>query len=177
MIGNDIIDRSVIGERSQAHWAAVRAKTMTEAEQALLIEYRKEQLDIWLAWAIKESIYKLEYQLQPKRYFAPRAIQVLSLARARGKLGAYPIDLEWNTDYIHAVAWLSPKVIPQKKIFHKHKSKLNDLILADLSERFPARDFRIEQQLFPQVKVDGHAVWPLSKSHHGRWVAFAYATP
>jgi len=147
MIGNDIIDRRAIRERSQEHWDRFREKTMTKAEQELLATYREDQLDIWLAWAIKESVYKLEYQLCPERYFAPRSIEVLALNRAKGKLDAYEIDLEWNKDYIHALTWLSLKSQPQKWIFQKGKTKLDTRILTQLETTFPQRNFNLIQKL------------------------------
>lgn len=174
MIGNDIIDRLAIRPRSVAHWERFREKTITRAEQEYLADYREKQLDIWLAWAIKEAVYKLEYQLKPERYFAPKAIQVLNLERAQGKWGTYAIDLEWNRDYIHALAWPLSTRRPYPKIARLHKEALNRQILSHLETRFPEREFGIEQQTFPSIKIDHKHTWPLSKSHHGRWWAFAY---
>jgi phosphopantetheinyl transferase (holo-ACP synthase) len=174
MIGNDIIDRQAIRPRSPAHWDRFREKTMTESEQQLLAEYQEDHLDIWLAWAVKESVYKLEYQLRPKRYFAPREISIQSLRRAAGKLGTYDIALDWNSHYIHALAWTT--TAPLKSIIaQKTKVELDELIISGLTSHFPERTFRIEKNLFPRIKVDQKEFWPLSKSHHGRWVTFAYA--
>lgn len=177
MIGNDIIDRRAIRERPREHWERFREKTMTKAEQALLAAYRDDQLDIWLAWAIKESVYKLEYQLRPERYFAPKSIEVQALNHAKGKLDAYEIDLDWNKDYIHALTWLSPKRLPKTVVLRKNKSKLNDLILNHLQLHFPHKNFSIEMAVFPRIRVDPQRYWPLTKSHHGRWQAFAYLPP
>jgi phosphopantetheinyl transferase (holo-ACP synthase) len=176
MIGNDIIDRQAIRPRSPAHWDRFREKTMTKSEQEILADFRKDQLDIWLAWAVKESVYKLEYQFNPKRYFTPKKIEVQSLKKARGKLGTYWIDLKWNTDYIHALAWAASTHSPKSMIFLNRPIRLDKLITSHLQDTFPERAFSIQKNLFPQIQVDQKTFWPLSKSHHGRWIAFAYQT-
>jgi phosphopantetheinyl transferase (holo-ACP synthase) len=176
MIGNDIIDRQAIISRSGAHWERFREKTMSKSEQEILADFRKDQLDIWLAWAIKESVYKLEYQSHPKRYFAPKTIEVLSLQQARGKWGAYQVDIVWNTNYIHALAWTASTHSPKSMIFLNRPIRLDKLITSHLQDTFPERAFSIQKNLFPQIQVDQKTFWPLSKSHHGRWIAFAYQT-
>lgn len=175
MIGNDIIDRLAIGQGSATRWERFRKKTMCSAEQEILAKFRHNQLDIWLAWAIKESVYKLEYQQHPQRYFAPKAVEVLSLQRAKGKWGFYQVDIEWNTDYIHARAWSPATNAPQSIIFHQSESQADDIIVRHLQSTFPKRAFHIKKDRFPWIEVDQKIIWPLSKSHHGRWVTFAYA--
>lgn len=177
MIGNDIIDRRAIKERSDQHWQRYRDKTMCEAEQHLLAEYREDQLDIWLAWAVKESVYKLEFQLNPERYFSPKAIKVLSLTKAQGKFGTYPIQLEWNNEYLHALTWQKSQKHLNKWIEKWDKMPSNKTIFRHLNKKFPHNHFRLEQGSFPKIINNQKDTWPLSKSHHGDWLSFAYLTP
>jgi phosphopantetheinyl transferase (holo-ACP synthase) len=174
MIGNDIIDLQIIASRPEWYWDRFRQKIMTEAEKQWLAPYRKNQLDIWIAWAIKESIYKLEFQFNPVRYFSPKTITCQSLNEGKGRFGKYPIALHWNRERLSALCWLATQKKPKHLIMSKKRDQLEPACLAYLSDQYPEKGFAIQRKPFPILQVDESTHWPLSMSHDGSWVAFAY---
>lgn len=200
MIGNDIIDLKAIQERSPAHWQRYRDKTMTVAEQDLLACRRYNlrrterpvfnkllvsdqvgnNMDIWLAWSVKESVYKLEFQLEQQRYFAPKQIQVVSLEAsnfqglAKGKLGTYNFEVQLKNDFLHALAWQDSSKKPHFHCLALGTHTLNDHLTEAIGKKFPGQKLQYQALPFPHFILDNNRGIPVSKSHHGNWQAFAY---
>lgn len=180
MIGNDIIDLRAVRERSPQHWQRYRAKTMTTAEQELLAQYRANNLDIWLAWAVKESVYKLEFPMEQERYFAPKQIQILAFdpknqqGSAQGKFAIYPFEIHFGESFLHALTWSANTPKPDfEPIIIAHHS-LSDHLSNALYKKFAGQLLRYERLPFPHFIMEKERIIPVSMSHHGRWGAFAF---
>lgn len=180
MIGNDIIDLKAIRERSPNRWQRYRDKTMTASEQQLLTPYQENNMDIWLAWSVKESVYKLEFQLKQQRYFAPKATQVVSLdgsnfrGIAKGKFGIYNFEVQLKKDFLHALAWQDSSKKPHFQCLALDTRALNDHLVEAIRKKNPSKKLQYQALPFPHFILDDDTSIPVSKSHHGNWQAFAY---
>ncbi|GAB5552655.1 MAG: hypothetical protein Sapg2KO_22460 [Saprospiraceae bacterium] len=199
MIGNDIIDLAAVRERSPRHWECYRAKVMTISEQKtlacrrlhlrqtgrsksseLLTQHPENNLDIWFAWAVKESVYKLEFQMDQERYFAPKQIQILEFdpinqqGRAQGKLATYPFEIHFIEGFIHALVWSPERSKPSYQHLHLDALPLDQHLEEILKKQFPNQQLHYKRWPFPQFIIDHETTIPVSMSHHGRWGAFAF---
>lgn len=180
MIGNDIIDLKAVPERSPLHWKRYRNKTMTTSEQELLAPYQENNLDIWLAWSVKESVYKLEFQLEQQRYFAPKVIQVLTFdsnlftGKAQGKLGTYSFEIQLQQSFLHTLAWSDERSKPAFHCLALDILPLHRHLAQALQQRFPKQQLVYERWPFPRFISACKKIIPISMSHDGAWGAYAY---
>jgi hypothetical protein len=180
MIGNDIIDLTAIQTRGAEKWRRYRQKIMSAAEQNLFAPFQSDQLDIWLAWTVKESVYKLEYQLAPQRYFAPKQIHCLEFDAhsftgiAQGRLGSYPFFIEKKAHYIHALAWLKNGPKPNFRCLSRDDFPLQDHLIQAVAEQFPNQKLQYQRWPFPAIILNGKIDLAVSMSHHGELGAYAF---
>ena len=146
----------------------------------LFIPNQLDNLDIWIAWAVKESVYKLEFQMVQQRYFAPKQIQVLTFdehlhrGKAKGKFGVYDFEILLEQDFLHAVAWRESSKKPSYHCSVVDCCSLNEHLVSIFQKRFPDKDLQYLNRPFPHFIIDKKISIPVSKSHHGHWCAVAY---
>ncbi len=72
MIGNDIVDLTIAKIESEWNRPRFLNKIFTEKEQQYIREYPRPERMVWLLWSMKESAYKLHFQHNKKRFYAPK---------------------------------------------------------------------------------------------------------
>jgi hypothetical protein len=196
VIGNDIV--SLVEARAAHRWEEVRflRKVLSDEEQELLAGQADRHRALWTLWALKESVYKLEYRQAKRRFFAPKYFRCRSWdldpaglpvqARIETPQGNYLARIVQQAVYVHAVVALSAKVL--SRVCHA---------VIPLPAQEPAaqsRELRVAAQQAIRRLTQGEArirtsaandfprVWlgnqesgsVLSLSHHGGWGAYAF---
>ncbi len=195
MIGVDIVDLRAIQWPSASHRDRYVKKVFSPKEIASLDQQILDRnLAIWIGWAIKESVYKLEFRTQAKRYFRPKKLEILSinsasrfvvLSQQTGQI--YQGQVLKHPDYVLAIASSN---LPHIKLEVFSIPEVNssvatrDFTLKALRERWGARLSTIAWRPFPIgylsstkqrcSNFSSQQTIPLSTSHHGRWACYAF---
>jgi phosphopantetheinyl transferase (holo-ACP synthase) len=154
MIGNDIVDLAQAKHDSNWRRPGYLNKLFTVKEQFLISSDIQPDSMLWLLWTMKESAYKIESRKTKCREFAPVKLLCNNLIihnnRATGNV-TYNSQLYFTssiieTNYIHTVAAITTKELALVRVQIK---ATND----------------------HKLRIDH----PSSVSHHGGFLAFAYA--
>ena len=191
MIGNDLIDLQHVGAISTDRLSKMRKKVLRESEQILLDAFFEKELSYWVAWAAKESVYKLEFQSNPVRYFRPKAIECRKirlrnedyLLEVSGRAGRYLVSIKLLERRIEALALTRTKDFQQVSsfLFKEEGSAWNSvqtkhIVAQILAKHFPERGFSFQRTPFPTLVNETQTI-PLSISHHGAWLSIQLLVP
>ncbi|MEJ7558977.1 MAG: 4'-phosphopantetheinyl transferase superfamily protein [Pedobacter sp.] len=154
MIGNDIVDLSQAEHDSNWKRPGFLSKLFTIEEQFLISSNIQPASMVWLLWSMKESAYKIESRNSKLREFAPVKLSCNNLIihenTATGNV-TYNDQLYFTSSiiektYIHTIAAITV-------------NELNSITV------------QILESTNHQMRINN----PDSVSHHGNFLAFAYA--
>ncbi len=181
MIGNDIIDLNLA--RLQSNWErrGYLQKLFTEEEQKFIINSNNQELNVWLLWSMKESVYKaVQRKYKLHRFYDPKQFvcsQVqLTSEKARGEV-SFKEETFKTTSELFPDKILSYTANSEFSHFSEEKNA-SSLLLQKVSEHFliPLDSLNISKngQGIPFITYHGDNLQiPFSLSHHGNYSAYA----
>jgi phosphopantetheinyl transferase (holo-ACP synthase) len=198
MLGNDVVDLRDPETAPDALHPGFDRRVFAAVERERLRRSPRPERQRWIHWAAKEAAYKALRRCDATVIFSPRRFVVESAGRTRGsvRLGERVLEVDFTVtnDAVHAIA--RPRHVPPAEIVAG---------VADLSDRdrvTPSaavreaclRALRLRLGLAHEhleIRREGRvprlwirsrdagewrqAAFPVSLSHHGRFVAFACA--
>ncbi|NNK71893.1 MAG: 4-phosphopantetheinyl transferase family protein [Flavobacteriaceae bacterium] len=185
MVGNDIVDISEAKSRSDWQRPRYLDKLFTTQEQAYIHKSEDSFRTVWRLWTMKEAAYKLHTQLNPGRFYNPRAFEC-TIAGNSGQVvfndHRYFVATRITSDYILSEARLESNNLISKVIVFETddcqeqgeylKAKALELV-ADAQD-VPVEDLRLETSDYGIPKIIYNSkVISLSLTHHGHFGAFA----
>ncbi len=203
-IGNDIVDLRDPEAQLEALHPRFAARVCTAAELAALAQAPAPAALLWSYWAAKESAYKALRGVMPGLRFAPRQFAVelwpAGTGRWHGRVRVagrqVRVRLRCTSDYVHALARVAggrDTTMRANRLAGgarrvgnlsaaQSSAGARGLLTEALARRLGAAPEAIEigraprRGTPPTVRIDG-ALVPIdvSLSHHGRFVAAAYA--
>ena len=150
---------------------------------------------LWIVWSIKESVYKLEYRKELKRYFAPKKIEIQSLERlnqstlkgfVKGLYQSYPFQVSLTEEYVLTHAYdplINPKQIQLRHFRLDHlapdqESKAcTEKLIEEVEKKIGDPYLKLNKQPFPLIKLADNTELSVSISHHGGWGSIAILLP
>jgi phosphopantetheinyl transferase (holo-ACP synthase) len=181
VIGNDIVDLNLA--RLQSNWErqGYLQKLFTEDERKFIVNSNNQELNVWLLWSMKESVYKaVQRKYKLERFYNPKQFvcsQVqLTPEKARGKV-SYQDEIFKTTSELFPDKVLSYTANTEFSHFSEEKNA-RFLLLQKVSERFliPLDPLNITKtgQGIPLITYHGDNLQiPFSLSHHGNYSAYA----
>jgi phosphopantetheinyl transferase (holo-ACP synthase) len=154
MIGNDIVDLAQAEEDSNWKRPGYLEKLFTTEEQFLISSNIQPESMIWLLWTMKESAYKISSRRSKLREFAPVKLCCNNLI-------IHENTATGNVTYNQQLYFTS-SIIEE---FYIHT------IAATTLEELGLVTMEIIETENHQLRINN----PDSVSHHGRFIAFAYA--
>jgi len=189
MIGNDVVDLCDPEAQAGAPHARFDARVFAPSERRLLSSSAAPSRLRWRLWAAKEAAYKVARQLDATTVFAPSRFVVdpqAELVRCADR--CFAVRTAEGESYVHVVAHPAGDEVDEAIVCDVAHCEGGDatasqaaraLVLDALAETLPAdrADLAIVTcDRIPRVEIGG-ALAPidLSLSHHGRFVAYAFA--
>jgi len=198
--GNDIVALAAIDvERSRQ--PKFYSKILCSSEQRLGTEFERQlpvENFVWLAWSVKESVYKFLQKFMPELVFSPTRIIIAKLEPGLGFEGKvaykgiaqyYNYTLYFRTiidkGYIFSVVNFSDDFtgthwgIKQiESSGHAYQSyAVREFLLTDLHKLLPGNNFTIDksQHGWPMImNNDKEIPLPVSLAHHDRYIAYSF---
>lgn len=177
MIGNDIVDLTIVSD--QSNWRRERwlQKIFTEKERHFIYNSEDPDLLVWKFWSMKESVYKAyqrSFNLSP--VYNPRSFECNLNGEVYKENLVYETDSQINTDRIYTIAAItidSEKVISKiVKTYSKSKTCFFDLITSHLSVHNSRIVIQKNENRIPQIFVNNRYVdLNFSFTRHGRFSA------
>lgn len=157
MIGNDIIDLALASKESKWRRPGYLEKIFTIEEQFLISNAENPETMVWNLWSRKEAAYKIYNRETGIRAYIPTQLACVyqnansGMVQCNGK--TYYTKTEISSEKIHTVA------VTQKSDF---------------------KEIKVLKSMTKVYKIDGipftngvrNLAKPISKSHHGRFVAW-----
>jgi phosphopantetheinyl transferase (holo-ACP synthase) len=195
-LGNDVVDLGDPEARLEGLHPRFAERVFTPAERGRLEASGEERPVLhWALWAAKESAYKALARLEPRTVFSPRAFEVElaglpgdrvpATGRVRHGSRSFALEVSRRGDALQAVAWDDAAGSPggatprwQVAVTDGDPGAARRLAIRVLGAtlRPGHRPIRIVGRPPVAVGAKGPLDLVLSLSHHGRWVAFAWAT-
>ena len=179
MIGNDIIDLSIVKNQGKAEDQRYLDKVFSEREQDIITNSFEKDLSLWILWSMKETAYKAHQ----RNFQLPRRINPISYAcyyetgEKKGKVEIedqnYSIELEITTEYIHCFT-------TSENLYRSISTGMN-LKPEDFIQNMPDQSLISEGQFsihknqngVPSIITENSGkIFPFSLSHHGNFTAF-----
>lgn len=178
MIGNDIIDLSIVRDQKKSENSRFLDKIFSPSEKDLLYRAEDREIQLWLLWSMKETAYKAHQRnFDLPRILNPLSFQAhLSESANSGtvfvKNVKYYIDFEIGTEFIHSR--ISETDFLQKIFFSPIS---NTTILSKAAEVLNCDKATLQiiknKNGVPSIVQKGSPIKiPFSKSHHGKFSAF-----
>ena len=187
MIGNDIVD--LAEAKLKSNWQRPRflEKLFTLVEQQLIKNSEDQFLMVWRLWSMKEAAYKLYTQLNPSRFYNPKAFEC-NIEDTTGKLSykgfTCYIQTKITSNYILSEARLqenrmTSEIILFNSMDSKHQSKnLKLSLLNRLSKTYniSTSKLKLSKSNFgiPTVHINSEII-NVSLTHHGNYGAVAFS--
>lgn len=186
MIGNDIVD--IAEAKANSNWQHPRFldKLFTTEEQQYINTSKDAFIAIWQLWSIKEAAYKLYTQMNPSRFYNPKAFKVNinnDFAIVKFKTFQCFVTTNITPNYIYAEARLEAQkevsnIIEFQTKGVRAQSKLLRASLFEAIKSFgynDSIDFKIIKNRFgiPTLKTKNKQ-YALSLTHHGKYGAYVY---
>lgn len=175
MIGNDIVDRWACQRESNWKRKGWLDKLFSPSEQALIKDYSRPEIMVWLLWSMKEAAYKIYNRNTGDTCFTPARLECDSLAIAEDTASGM-VFFKSHDYYIRSI------IVPD--FIHSTASMKDNLALATIyinqvrsaGPNYPGghiyfKDYRGIPYL---VECCSGKVRAVSFSHHGRFEASAF---
>ena len=195
LVGNDVVDLSDAESRPEALHARFDARVFTSDERSALSASASQHSLRWTLWAAKESAYKVAKKIDPAVRFFPRDFSVRPIGKGQAvvmhETGPFEVRLERTDQWVHAVATLIGANAPSTHC--PVRSGVERLEVPGTDPSLKVREMACGalsswMDLPPgQVQIAARRRIPfflwrdrrlpvdLSLSHHGRFVAWAWA--
>lgn len=180
MVGNDIVDLNEAYKASNWERPRFLEKLFSDAEQFFIKNSDDPFIMVWRLWSMKESSYKLYTQLNPSRFYNPKAFQC-SIKGNKGivtfKDFMYYLETKTTSNYIISEARLAEHKLESSIFrFKMAEPKWQSAILkSKLLERFSG-DFQLNKDAFNiPVLINGKDLYNVSLTHHGKFGAYVIA--
>ena len=187
MVGNDIVDIDLASLQSNWKRPKYLDKIFTTKEQALITHSTDPSTMVWQLWSMKEAAYKLYTQLNPSRFYNPRAFECNLNKNSTVTYNEFKCYVKTNvtSKYIVSEARLNQgelhsKVVDLMSGSPKSQSKflIDQLLdLASCQIQCDKKDLKFVKRKYgiPTLHYKTN-VYNVSLSHHGRFgtIAFAY---
>ena len=197
--GNDIVALAAINVE-RTNQANFYSKILSLSEQQLYAEFQPQlpfENFVWMAWSVKESVYKFLQKFTPGLVFSPTKIIITKLEFKVDFENAdmYKGIVQYNNctlysrtiiakDYIFSVVnfnydftntyWGIKQISSSDHVYQS--SEVRELLLNDLHNLLPGNNFKIDKSAYgwPIVIKDEQEI-PLAVSlaHHDRYVAYS----
>jgi phosphopantetheinyl transferase (holo-ACP synthase) len=191
VIGNDVIDLQDDETRAGSQHPRFDARVFDGDELVMLRESADPDRLRWLLWAAKESAYKLLRRTLPDLPFIPRRFVVRTSAPHAATVAAsghvVPIRYDCGHDFVHGVAGChgAGATLAAVRRIESCRADASSEVRLFAAEsiarliRIESRDLRVDHDGRMPVLLRCGRPLPgtLSLSHHGRYVAFAFAAP
>ena len=213
-IGNDIIALQLINpERTKQE--KFYSKILNEQELFLFNQKLFNKLPfeyfIWLAWSVKESVYKFHKRNNPDLAFSPTKIIIkkVELPTQQNVFcfdnamhenisfkteECYCCEINFNGETIYARSFIGNQIIFTvannsnwfdnvywgikmiESDVYAHQSKaVREFVLSKLNKLYPGNNVEIQKSKAGYPYIEEHKHLPLSFTHHGNFVAYAFA--
>ena len=182
MIGNDIVD--IAEAKLKSNWQRPRFldKLFTLKEQQYIHNSESSFLMVWKLWSMKEAAYKLYIQLQPSRFYNPKAFECdIKNSKVRYKDFECYVKTEMTPEYIISETHLQKSEMISESVFFNHsdtkkqskvlKSKIMKLISDTYDIQKDNLSFYKNEFGIPTVKFNSTHI-NVSLSYHGNYGAF-----
>lgn len=157
MIGNDVVDIEAARRESNIWRKGWQEKLFTTNERKFILASGNPEFAVWLLWSMKEAGYKVWNRHTGIRIFAPRKLEctvdTFTKQSASGKVRFE--DYMFNTQSTLSQSYIHTIAAQNLKMFE------NIVYL-------PGDDVVKDSNAMPYFKED-KAMYPASKSHHGRY--------
>ena len=184
MVGNDIVDIKLA--KAQSNWQRPRYldKLFTNQEQKLILSAYEPTIMVWTLWSMKEAAYKLYTQINPGRFYNPKAFECFYEARpvVKYKTFACNVNIKATSDYILSEVRLvgdkmTSKVFDLEYTNHSTQSLLVkktalELFAGAFNCRLNDIDLTKSEFDIPFISHNSQR-YHLSISHHGKYGAVA----
>lgn len=183
MVGNDVVDLRAAAEPRHPGFDA----RVFDASELARVEADASLR--WSFWAAKEAAYKRARRDDPGVVFSPGRFAVELGPSGRGSVRhgsrAWSVRVEVGSGFVHAVAADTPedveralaRVAPLEDPAAESR-EVRGMALGDLARvlQRDAASLHIERRgRLPCLRIDGcEGATPISLSHHGRFVAYAW---
>ncbi|RIV36190.1 4-phosphopantetheinyl transferase family protein [Flagellimonas lutimaris] len=177
MVGNDIVD--LAEARHASNWQRPRFlnKLFSESEQGCIQDAANPFRMVWRLWSIKEASYKLYTQLNPARFYNPKAFEcAIENSSAIVKFSDFRcfVETRETSNYIisearlHTQKW-SSKVVRFKNIDQQDQSEeLKRRLLHFVSGSYQLK----KNEMGVPILTNGKDRLNVSLTHHGSYGAF-----
>lgn len=185
MIGNDIVD--IAEAKQKSNWQRPRflEKLFTLQEQQLIKNSENPFLMVWRLWSMKESAYKLYIQINPSRFYNPKAFEC-SVQENSGMVRFHNfrcfVKTKSTLKYIISEARLKDdKMTSEAVIFNYNTSEKQSKALKAQILNFILKTYHIQKDNLsfhknkfgvPIVRFNSKEI-NVSLTHHGNYGAFA----
>ncbi len=198
--GNDIVALAAINvERTRQ--ARFYSKILSSSEQRLCADFEHQlpvENFVWLAWSVKESVYKFLQKFMPDLVFSPTKIIITTLETGLSleDKGAYNGMVQYHNytlyfrtimdrGYIFSVVNFSDDftgthwgVKQIESSGHAYQSSaVREFLLTDLHKLLPGNNFTIDKSRhgWPMIMNNNKEIpLPVSLAHHDRYVAYSF---
>lgn len=186
MIGNDIIDLKLAGERNPLRPRFLN-KVFTGNEQEIIFKDQNQEKQAWLLWAMKESAYKAhQRRFGLRRNFNPLSQECSIFSQTQTSVSGevlignspYKISAKLNSRYIHSTATALPENLKSRWQIIPASGDLKKKLLATLCGYYGC-DFKSlgiekDKNSVPVITLNNQPL-PIafSLSHHGEFAAFS----
>jgi len=198
--GNDIVALAAI-DIQRTRQVKFYSKILSAFEQHLCVENELQlplENFVWLAWSVKESVYKFLQKSMPDLVFSPTKIIITKLDPGldfegkvvyKGIVQYHSYTLYSRTiidkDYIFSVvnfsddfrqtSWGVKQIVSSEHAYQS--SAVREFLLADLNKLFPGNNFTIDKSRhgWPFIMNDNKEIpLPVSLAHHHCYVAYSF---
>jgi len=198
--GNDIVALAAINV-VRTRQARFYSKILSSSEQSLCSDFEHQlpvENFVWLAWSVKESVYKFLQKFMPDLVFSPTKVIITKLESGpdlEGKVAykgivhyhSYTLYFRTIVDrgYIFSVVNFSDdftgthwgiKQIGSSE--HAYQSAaVREFLLIDLHKFLPGNNFTIDKSRhgWPMIMNNNKEIpLPVSLAHHDRYVAYSF---
>ncbi|WP_111683266.1 4'-phosphopantetheinyl transferase family protein [Winogradskyella tangerina] len=186
MVGNDIVDIALA--QQQSNWKRPRYldKIFTQKEQDLILQSDLPEIKLWQLWSMKEAAYKLYTQINPCRFFNPKAFECTFSNGAEVTYDTFTcaVKTETTSNYIMSEARLKQDEMLSSVIEFEASSVstqsefLKDCLLSEVAHYFQTdrKQLNFVKQAYgiPTIEYNDKMI-NVSLAHHGQYGTIAFS--
>jgi phosphopantetheinyl transferase (holo-ACP synthase) len=192
VIGNDVVDLRCDETLAGARNPRFDDRVYTVQERRTLAECASPDLWRWCLWSAKESAYKVARRMDARQIWSPRRFEVTLDEDLRGRVrwpeGECRVRIEHADERVHAVAARDEADLDSTRTevarlgaaspdAETPSAAVRSLAIRHLAPLLGAEPAALEVRRRERIPAlfarERELAWPLSLSHHGRFVAFA----
>jgi phosphopantetheinyl transferase (holo-ACP synthase) len=190
-LGNDVVDLLDGEIQEESIHPRFDERVFSPVERNRLLHGDDRHIERWTHWALKEATLKAAKRHCKDIVFSPRKILVQKLEGDSAEVFAFDkifsASIDYNDNYINATVVFDVDLADVRSVVAAHSGRQDESTEVRLlacqefstSSAIDQKACRIPLgEKIPSIHVNGVAVnCPVSLSHHGRFVAFAFGLP